>query len=431
MRRSLFALAGLVSAGSALTHAALADDVARQGSAALSTAGKDGGHKPGHKLSVQLGPRPFYLVDDMDEGPLKDKLLSCSENKFETTDFSIGHRGAPLQFPEHSREAYMAGARMGAGIMECDVTFTRDKQLVCRHSQCDLHTTTNILTIPELAAKCRKPFTPFDPATNTAASAECCTSDITVAEYKSLCAKMDASLPSATTPAAYQGGTPTVRTDLYATCATPVTLDESIQLSASLGMKFTPELKEALVPMPYDGDFTQEKYAQKMIDAYKAAGIAPNKVWAQSFNVNDVLYWIKNEPAFGKQAVYLDARPDTVEGNTAAIAGMTDIAKQGVRIIAPPSYALLALDAQKNIVPSEYARAAKQAGLGIITWSLERSGPLASGGGYYFSTVAEVIDNDGDEYKVIDALARKVGVIGIFSDWPAVVTYYANCMGLK
>jgi len=41
---------------------------------------------------------------------------------------------------------------MGAGIIECDVTFTKDRELVCRHSQCDLHTTTNILTVPELAA---------------------------------------------------------------------------------------------------------------------------------------------------------------------------------------------------------------------------------------------------------------------------------------
>jgi glycerophosphoryl diester phosphodiesterase len=32
---------------------------------------------------------------------------------------------------------------------------------------------------------------------------------------------------------------------------------------------------------------------------------------------------------------------------------------------------------------------------------------------------------------VIDALAQQVGVKGIFSDWPATVTYYANCMGLK
>ena len=73
---------------------------------------------------------------------------------FRESDFSIGHRGAPLQFPEHTKESYEAAARMGAGILECDVTFTKDRQLVCRHSQCDLHTTTNILAIPALAAKC-------------------------------------------------------------------------------------------------------------------------------------------------------------------------------------------------------------------------------------------------------------------------------------
>ena len=33
-------------------------------------------------------------------------------------------------------------------------------------------------------------------------------------------------------------------------------------------------------------------------------------------------------------------------------------------------------------------------------------------------------------YKALDVLARKVGIVGIFSDWPATVTYYANCMGL-
>ena len=62
---------------------------------------------------------------------------------------------------------YRAAARMGAGILEQDVTFTQDEQLVCRHSQCDLHTTTNILAVPELAAKCRQPFTPADPQLGT------------------------------------------------------------------------------------------------------------------------------------------------------------------------------------------------------------------------------------------------------------------------
>ncbi len=107
----------------------------------------------------QVGPRPFYLVDKMKDGPLKQQLSQCT-GPFRKTDFSIGHRGAALEFPEHTRESYVAAARMGAGVIECDVTFTKDRELVCRHSQCDLHTTTNILTVPELAAKCSQVVQP-------------------------------------------------------------------------------------------------------------------------------------------------------------------------------------------------------------------------------------------------------------------------------
>jgi glycerophosphoryl diester phosphodiesterase len=31
----------------------------------------------------------------------------------------------------------------------------------------------------------------------------------------------------------------------------------------------------------------------------------------------------------------------------------------------------------------------------------------------------------------LDVLAKQVGILGIFFDWAATVTYYANCMGLK
>jgi glycerophosphoryl diester phosphodiesterase len=44
--------------------------------------------------------------------------------------------------------------------------------------------------------------------------------------------------------------------------------------------------------------------------------------------------------------------------------------------------------------------------------------------------VTAAINNDGDLYTMLDVLARQVKVRGIFSDWPATVTYYANCMGL-
>ena len=166
----------------------------------------------------------------MDEGPLKEKLRSCAAGPFQRTAFSIGHRGAPLQFPEHTKESYEAAAVMGAGVVECDVTFTKDRQLVCRHSQCDLHTTTNILAVPELAAKCSEPFSPADAATGRKASARCCTSDITLAEFKSLKGKMDAFDAQATTPAAFMGGTAPWRTDLYASSGTLMTHAESIAL---------------------------------------------------------------------------------------------------------------------------------------------------------------------------------------------------------
>ena len=68
------------------------------------------------------------------------------------------------------------------------------------------------------------------------------------------------------------------RTDLYATSGTLLTHAESIQLFKRLGTKFIPELKAPDVTMPYDGDYTQEKYAQQMIDEYKAAGIDPKAV---------------------------------------------------------------------------------------------------------------------------------------------------------
>jgi hypothetical protein len=63
----------------------------------------------------------------------------------------------------------------------------------------------------------------------------------------------------------------------------------------------TPELKAPSVTMPFNG-FTQQAYAQKMIDEYKAAGVHPRDVFPQSFNQADVLYWVEHEPAFGKQA---------------------------------------------------------------------------------------------------------------------------------
>ncbi len=390
--------------------------------------------------SIQLGPRPFYLVNDMDEGELKQALKECTKGPFYRTDFSIGHRGAAMQFPEHTKESYEAAARMGAGICECDVTFTKDKELVCRHSQCDLQTTTNILAIPELAAKCSEPFTPaeFDAKTGEVikpASAKCCTSDITLKEFRTLKGKMDSANPKATTAEEYMNATPGWRTDLYTAKGTLMTHAESIKLFKSLGMKMTPELKSPSVKMPFDGDYTQEKYAQQMIDEYKKAGVDPKNVYPQSFNLGDVLYWLKNDPKFGNQAVFLDGRYNDknfdINKPKTWSPTMKELSVKNVKIIAPPMWMLLTADKNGKLVASEYAKRAKGAGLDIITWTLERSGLLKDGGGWYYQTMKGAINNDGDMLTALDVLAQDVGILGIFSDWPATVTFYANCKGLK
>jgi glycerophosphoryl diester phosphodiesterase len=124
--------------------------------------------------------------------------------------------------------------------------------------------------------------------------------------------------------------------------------------------------------MPYQGTYTQQAYAQQMIDEYKAAGIRPAHVFPQSFNRDDVLYWLSREAAFGAQAVYLDGRVDVPGGYAAAEAGMNELARQGVRIIPPPMWTLLTLDSRQRVVPSDYALAARRAGLDIITWTPAR-----------------------------------------------------------
>ncbi|KZL18788.1 putative glycerophosphoryl diester phosphodiesterase 1 [Pseudovibrio axinellae] len=384
--------------------------------------------------AAQVGPRPAFLVEQMQDGPLKEKLRACIGNPAESSSFSIGHRGAPMQFPEHTLQSYQAAALMGAGVQECDVTFTKDKELVCRHSQNDMATTTNILT-SDLADTCVKPFTPA--ANGEKASAECRTSDITLAEFESLHGKMDASDPTATTVEGFLKGTPDWRTDLYAGAGaggTLMTHAQSIELFKAQGVKFTPELKQPSVEMPFDG-FTQEDYAQKLINEYKAAGVPASDVFAQSFSLDDVLYWIKAEPEFGKQAVFLDGRynDESFDASNPSTfkPSMAELKAMGVNYIAPPLWVLVTLEDGK-IVPSAYAKAAKAADLNIITWTLERSGLLSHNkGGWYYNSISDAVTNEGTALEVLDVLAQDVKVTGVFSDWPATVTFYANCMGLK
>ena len=392
--------------------------------ASLSASGAD-------IVAPRPDPRPVALVAGLEDGPLQRELTACTDDPVRRTSFSLGHRGAPLHYPEHTRESYVAAAAMGAGIIECDVTFTRDKQLVCRHAQDDLHTTTDILLTP-LAARCVQPFHParFDAqgALLAPASAQCRTSDITLAEFRTLRGKRDGFDPRARTIEEYVWGGKAAFDALGPSTGTLMSHLDSIALFRQLGVQMVPELKQPVVTMPYDG-MSQQQFAQRLIDDYKRAGVPPSAVWPQSFNLADILYWIERDPEFGRQAVYLEDAESVEQLPDAA--ELKHLRAQGVRIWAPPLFALLALDARGAIVPSPAARDARDAGLEIVAWSLERSGPLSAGhNGWYYQTVDTALRKDSDVLKVLDVLARQAHVRAVFSDWPGTTTFYANCTGL-
>ena len=195
--------------------------------------------------------------------------------------------------------------------------------------------------------------------------------------------------------------------------------------------------------MPFDG-FSQEDYAQKMIAEYKKAGVPASNVWVQSFNIDDVIYWIENEPDYGSQAVYLDGRyddPSFDHRNPATwTPSMAQLVARGVTIIAPPIWMLLEI-VDGKIIPSRYANTAKAAGLKIVTWTLERDGSQINGNSWFFQTLNGQNPNPAspgnanqfvmDSYTVLHVLTQEVGITGVFSDWPATVSFYANCMNLK
>jgi glycerophosphoryl diester phosphodiesterase len=302
------------------------------------------------------------------------------------------------------------------------VTFTKDGELVCRHAQCNLHTT-------------------------------CCTTDITLAEFKRLKGKMDASNPNASTVEEFLAGTPSFRTDLYATGGTLLSHQESIELIGSLGAKFTPELKgidrdsqgNPIVAENHgfgESGLDQQSYARKMIQEYIDAGIDPGKVFAQSFNLADVVQWIHEFLTFGLQAVYLISEnpadklagpPSDINEHPPTLEEFVEVRNLGVNIIAPPMPVLVESSGNKEIKPSKYAERARQAGFDLISWTTERSGRivedvLEGGDIFYYQTTLDALTNDGDILRTIDVLAHDVGIIGLFSDWPATTTFYANCL---
>jgi hypothetical protein len=207
-----------------------------------------------------------------------------------------------------------------------------------------------------------------------------------------------------------------------------MTHKEHIALGQELGAKFTPELKEPQVDMPF-GDYTLDDYRRQVVEDLIEMQVPPRDVWLQSFVPEDVFWWIENYPEFGVQAVALDMTAFT---NEEVDEWLDRLEENNVNIVAPPMSRLLEPDPSSEFLmkPSYYAKEAAARGFDIITWSHERTPPGLVG--FFWSSLESVNDEltEGDRLTVVHVLYDQVGVIGIFDDWPATTTFYANCMNV-
>lgn len=187
--------------------------------------------------------------------------------------------------------------------------------------------------------------------------------------------------------------------------------------------------------MPFGG-FTRQDYAQKLVDEYRDQGVPAADVHLQSFDLADLGYWLEAAPGYGARAVLLDGRnPVALAASPPPAEEFLALKERGVGFLAPPMAALLTVK-DGRIVPSGYARRARDAGLELLSWTAERSGRIAEDvvparGAFYYATVLAGLDGDGDILRVIDVLAQDVGIVGLFSDWPATTTFYANCKAVR
>eukprot|EP00986_Skeletonema_menzelii_P003273 scaffold981_cov144-Skeletonema_menzelii.AAC.5 len=336
-----------------------------------------------NRSTVSIGPRPYFLINEMDDSnpELKSTLQKCSMNikSFRPSNFVLGHRGAALQFPEHTDRSHDAATRMGAGIVECDINLTKDKQLICRHERCDLHLTTNVLVTP-LASKCTQPFRPA--IGSLPATAKCCTTDFTLSEIQNqMCGRMSSSNKNAKTPHQYISHTKSFQTDLYAhDCPHIQSHKNFMDVVNANGGSFSPEYK--MLDYKFTKHYTRQMFLERVLADYN-----------------------HTDPS----------RP---------------LVDNGVTAIAPSISMLLEVDKNSNLVPTLYAKVAKELGLDIVAWTLERSDALSKGGSWYYSTISQVLRTDSDVIKVLDVLYEDVGIMAIWTDWPSIATFYANCKGI-
>jgi glycerophosphoryl diester phosphodiesterase len=416
---------------------------------------------------------------------IKTSMQTCA-NPLTTNMMSISHRGAPLVYPEHTMEGYQQAINDGAGWIECDTVPTKDMQLVCRHSTCDLASTTNVLSIPSLSAKCTVP------------GSKCCTYDFSLLEYSSLCGISQGASGPHLQANSWSNGVNSVCN------AHPATLVEMAAMTIAQGARLIPEQKNcdlmcqaklaAYAPNGITGCTTGvlcqaavSKISDAIITALNTATSNDNTLSIlQTFELNvakDVatrypsqqvayLYEFHGQGTQTTQADYYlgsyAAGYTTIGGvaspamgsstcawcvNGTSPGGWYDVLTLGAAPYlvdyAAPSTADLVRPVGGLMVASDWAKfVANTTAMKLIGWTLERSTAIfgsspaapndwpsgsystfdSTGWAYQQHAGASSLDYE-DMLFMLYALRYDVpDFSGVFSDWPASSTAFFNCV---
>ena len=90
-----------------------------------------------------------------------------------------------------------------------------------------------------------------------------------------------------------------------------------------------------------------------------AAGVPPRRVWPQSFNYRDILYWKTHAPAFADQLVMLEGRGNFDTADPAAVAALVaqvvDRQRKRIRVIPDDAGRAVGLDAVADAIGAFFA----------------------------------------------------------------------------
>jgi glycerophosphoryl diester phosphodiesterase len=124
-----------------------------------------------------------------------------------------------------------------------------------------------------------------------------------------------------------------------------------------------------------------------------------------------------SEPAFGRQAVYLDERDTHPASDRAARdpkPTMAELKAIGVNYIGPPLWMLVTAEYRPHRA-LRLCQGSTQGRTPDVRLEPERSGPLKAGGGSVLSS-SRTHDVGRGDHRAGRRLAKEVGVAGIFSD---------------